>query len=44
MLEIGLYFIRGDNIAIIGEIDEALEASIDYSKIKAPPLKPMLLH
>lgn len=36
---LGSYFIRGDNIAIIGEIDENLEANIDYSKIKAPPLK-----
>ena len=38
------YFIRGDNVAIIAEIDETLESQIDYGKIKAPPLKPMVLH
>ena len=36
--------LRGDNIAIIGEIDENLEASIDYSKIKAAPLKAVISH
>ena len=40
----GCYFIRGDNIAIVGEIEEALEVSIDYSKMKAAPIKPMLIH
>ena len=39
--DMGCYFIRGDNIAIIGEIDESLEANIDYTKIKAAALKPM---
>jgi U6 snRNA-associated Sm-like protein LSm8 len=29
--EMGVYFIRGDNICVIGEIDAALEANIDYS-------------
>ena len=42
--EMGLYFIRGDNIAIIGEIDMNIESQIDYDAIKAPALKPMLLH
>lgn len=41
---LGIYFIRGDNVAIIAEIDANLEAGIDYSKIKAPPIKPMILH
>jgi U6 snRNA-associated Sm-like protein LSm8 len=40
----GSYFIRGDNIAIIGEIDPTLEQNIDYKKIKAPALKPMQIH
>ena len=42
--DMGLYFIRGDNIAVIGEIDMNLEAQINYDTIKAPSLKPMLLH
>ena len=40
----GVYFMRGDNVAVISEIDAALEQNIDYGKIKAPPIKPMLLH
>ena len=40
----GCYFIRGDNIVIVGEIEEGLEVSIDYSKMKAAPIKPMLIH
>jgi U6 snRNA-associated Sm-like protein LSm8 len=36
---LGLYIIRGDNIAVIGEIDDEMDANLDYSQIKAPPLK-----
>ncbi|CDW91316.1 n-alpha-acetyltransferase auxiliary subunit-like [Stylonychia lemnae] len=42
--EMGVFFIRGDNISVIGEIDENLEKGIDYNKIKAQPLKSVLLH
>ena len=28
---LGLYIIRGDNIAVIGELDEELDASLDLS-------------
>ena len=41
---LGVYFIRGDNVAIIAEIETALEEAIDYSKIKAAPIKPMMTH
>ena len=34
----GLYIVRGDNIALIGEVDVALDATIDYSQIKADPI------
>jgi hypothetical protein len=33
--------IRGESVAIIGEIDLDLEVTVDYEAIKAPPLKPM---
>ena len=36
---LGLYIIRGDNIAVIGELDEELDASLDLSTIHAAPLK-----
>ncbi|KAJ1451510.1 hypothetical protein M885DRAFT_529544 [Pelagophyceae sp. CCMP2097] len=38
---LGLYIIRGDNIAIIGELDTDLDAAVDLSKSFAPPLKPV---
>ena len=41
---LGVYFIRGDNVAVIGEIDTKLEEAIDYAKIKAAPIKPMMIH
>ncbi len=41
---LGMYFIRGDNVAVIGEIDPKLEEKIDYNKIRADPIKPMQIH
>lgn len=40
----GLYMIRGDNVAIISEIDENLEKSINYEKIKSKPLSEFIMH
>jgi U6 snRNA-associated Sm-like protein LSm8 len=42
--KMGLYMIRGDNVAVISEVDENLEKQIDYSKVKAQKLKEMKLH
>ncbi|KAG8459694.1 hypothetical protein KFE25_003146 [Diacronema lutheri] len=39
---LGLYLVRGDNIAVIGEIDEELDAELDLSTIVAQPLKPIV--
>jgi U6 snRNA-associated Sm-like protein LSm8 len=36
---LGLYIIRGDNIAVIGELDEELDKELDLSNIRAPPMK-----
>lgn len=36
---LGLYIIRGDNIAIVGEVDEQVDGATDWSKTKAEPLK-----
>lgn len=36
---LGLYIIRGDNIAIVGEVDEQVDGATDWSKKKAEPLK-----
>lgn len=42
--DMGVYFLRGDNICIIGEIDAAIEKDIDYSQVKAAPIKSAMLH
>jgi len=35
---LGLYVVRGDNIAIVGQIDEELNNSTDWSSLRAEPL------
>ncbi|ESO99419.1 hypothetical protein LOTGIDRAFT_186799 [Lottia gigantea] len=35
---LGLYIIRGDNIAVIGEIDDDTDQGLDFQNIKAEPL------
>lgn len=37
---LGLYIIRGDNVALIGEIDEELDRNIDFAHIRADPIRP----
>mmetsp|Transcript_4688 Transcript_4688/g.13902 ORF Transcript_4688/g.13902 Transcript_4688/m.13902 type:complete len:97 (+) Transcript_4688:128-418(+) len=39
---LGLYIVRGDNIAIIGELDQELDAQVDLSMVRAAPLKPVV--
>lgn len=34
VVEHGLYLVRGDNITIIGEVDEPLDESIDWMKVR----------
>ncbi|KAH1210886.1 Sm-like protein LSM8 [Glycine max] len=41
-LVLGLYIIRGDNISVVGELDEELDSSLDLSKLRAHPLKPVI--
>lgn len=41
VLALGLYVIRGDNVAVIGEVDEDADAQLDLQSIRAPPLKPI---
>ncbi|KAJ6984985.1 hypothetical protein NC653_023088 [Populus alba x Populus x berolinensis] len=39
---LGLYIIRGDNISIVGELDEEIDAHLDLSSLRAHPLKPVI--
>ncbi|WRT65542.1 uncharacterized protein IL334_002487 [Kwoniella shivajii] len=38
MIPLGLYMIKGDNVALVAELDEEKDSTIDYSEIKAEPL------
>merc|ERR1711887_50658 len=40
--QLGLYLIRGDNVAIVGAVDENTELGMDFSSIKAQQLPPIL--
>ncbi|KAH9833271.1 uncharacterized protein C8Q71DRAFT_860541 [Rhodofomes roseus] len=40
-IELGLYLVKGDQIVLIGELDEALEQSVDLSTIRAEPILPI---
>jgi U6 snRNA-associated Sm-like protein LSm8 len=35
IVPLGLYLIRGDNIALIGELDEEADAKFDLSEVRA---------
>lgn len=39
---LGLHIVRGDNIAVIGQIDEALDARLDFQAIRGEPLGPVV--
>ncbi|GIX70595.1 u6 snRNA-associated Sm-like protein LSm8 [Caerostris darwini] len=38
---LGLYIVRGDNVAVVGEVDDELDKRLDLSNIKAEPLNPV---
>ena len=35
---LGLHLVRGDNIAVIGEVDEEIDKRIDLSNVRAEPI------
>ncbi|KAJ1858719.1 U4/U6-U5 snRNP complex subunit lsm8 [Coemansia sp. RSA 1822] len=43
VVDLGLYLIRGDNIAVIGLVDEELDGALDLENLKGEPL-PSLKH
>jgi len=43
-LELGLYLLRGDCIAIVGEVDEELNAKIDLSRQRGEPIGEVIHH
>lgn len=39
---LGLHIIRGDNIAVIGQIDEVLDSRLDFHTLRGEPLGPVV--
>lgn len=35
---LGLYIVRGDNVCIVGVVDEELDNSIDWTAVKGAPI------
>lgn len=40
-VQLGLYIVRGDNVAVIGEVDEELDKQLEFQEMKAEPLNPV---
>ncbi|KAI9632447.1 uncharacterized protein MKK02DRAFT_40750 [Dioszegia hungarica] len=38
MVPLGLYMIKGDNVALIGEVDDEKDAGLDWSEVRAEPI------
>ncbi|OMJ21596.1 U6 snRNA-associated Sm-like protein LSm8 [Smittium culicis] len=38
-VDVGLYLVRGDEVAIIGLVDDELDHSIDWSTMRSCPLQ-----
>ncbi|XP_058804897.1 U6 snRNA-associated Sm-like protein LSm8 [Phymastichus coffea] len=39
---LGLHIIRGDNVAVVGELDDEMDARLDLSVIRAEPLSSVI--
>ncbi|KAH8204817.1 hypothetical protein TruAng_001006 [Truncatella angustata] len=35
---LGLYIVRGDNVCVVGLVDEKIENDIDWSKVRGNPI------
>ncbi|KAK8861466.1 hypothetical protein IAR55_002286 [Kwoniella newhampshirensis] len=38
MIPLGLYMIKGDNVAVVSELDEEKDSMVDYTEVQAEPL------
>ncbi|KAI5301577.1 hypothetical protein KEM56_001581 [Ascosphaera pollenicola] len=39
VIEHGLYLIRGDNVVVVGEVDEDVDGQIDWTKVKGEVIR-----
>jgi hypothetical protein len=42
LVPLGLYVVRGDNVALVGLVDVTADKAIDFSTLRAAPLKPVV--
>ncbi|KAJ9080496.1 U4/U6-U5 snRNP complex subunit lsm8 [Entomophthora muscae] len=38
IVPLGLYLVRGDNVVVVGQIDEEIDSEIDLNQIRAEPV------
>lgn len=43
IVEIGLYIVRGDNVALVGQIDDDLDSRQPWDEIKVDPISAIRL-
>lgn len=43
-IPLGLYIVRGDNVAVIGEVDEGMDRQLDLDRLRAAPLQPIWMY
>lgn len=41
-VELGLFILRGDNCALVGQVNQAKEEKLDLTTIRAPRMKPVV--
>ncbi|XP_046666630.1 U6 snRNA-associated Sm-like protein LSm8 [Homalodisca vitripennis] len=39
---LGLHIIRGDNIAVVGELDDSIDSRLDLNNLRAEPIGPVV--
>jgi len=40
-IDLGLYFLRGDNIAVVGELDDELDGELNLAALRGQTLNPV---
>ena len=41
-VELGLYILRGDNCALVGQVNTAKDEKLDLANLRAPRMKPIV--
>lgn len=41
VVELGLYIVRGDNIAVVGELNAEMDAKLDFASLRGDPIPPL---